>query len=59
MRQKIVLRRCAVPLNVTLPSGTSFAARYERLSKKNLPGNIRVTNKQTIGSRKRRTRKKK
>ena len=59
MRRKIVLRRRAVPLNVTLPNGTSFAARYERLSKKNSPGNIRVTNKQTIGPRKRRTRKKK
>ena len=59
MRRKIVLRRCAVLLNVTLPNGTSFAARYERLSKKNLPDNIRVTNKQTIGPRKRRTRKKK
>ena len=59
MRQKIVLRRRAVPLNVTLPNGTSFAARYERISRKNLPGNKRVTNTRTVGPRKRRTRKKK
>ena len=59
MRQKIVLRRRAVPLNVTLPNGTSFAARYERISRKNLPENIRVTNTQTIGPRKNHARKKK
>ena len=42
-----------------LPNGTSFAARYERMSKKNLPENIRVTRTQTIGLQKRPTRKKK
>ena len=45
MRQKIVLRRRIVPLKVTLPKGTPFAARYKRT--------------RTIGLRKRRTRKKK
>ena len=59
MRQKIVLRQRAVPLNVTLPNGTSFAARYEGISKKYVPGNIRVTRTRTIGLQKRRTRKKK
>ena len=59
MRQKIVLRRRIVPLKVTLPKGTSFAARYKRISKRNLPDNIRVTRTRTIGLRKRRTRKKK
>ena len=59
MRQKIVLRQQAVPLNVTLPNGTSFALRYERISKRNLPGNIRVTKTWTIGLQKRCTRKKK
>ena len=34
MRQNIVLRLRAVLLNVTLPNGTSFAAKYERISKK-------------------------
>ena len=59
MRQKIVLRRRAVPLNITLLNGTTFAARYERTSSKNLPGNIRITRTRTIGPQKRRIRKKK
>ena len=59
MRQKNVLRRRAVPLNVTLQNGTSFAARYETISKKNLPDNIRVTRTRTVGLQKRHTRKKK
>ena len=48
MRQKIVLKQRAAPLNVALPNGTSFAARYERISQKNLSGNIGVTNTRTI-----------
>ena len=59
MRQKIVLRRRAVPLNITLLNGTTFAARYERTSSKNLPGSIRITRTRTIGPQKRRIRKKK
>ena len=59
MRQKNVLRQQAVPLNVTLPNGTSFAARYERISKKNLPNNIRVIRTRTVCLQKRHTRKKK
>ena len=59
MRQKIVLRQRAVPLNVTLPNVISFAARYEKISKRNLPGNMRVTRTQTIGPQNKRTRKKK
>ena len=59
MRQKPVLRRRAVPLNVTLLNGTTFPARYERTSSKNLPVNIRITRTRTIGPQKRRTRKKK
>ena len=55
MRQKIVLRRRAVPLNITLLNDTTFAARYERTSSKNLPGNIRITRTRTIGPQKRRT----
>ena len=58
MRQKIVLRRQAVPKQVILPNGTSFMAKYERMSWKNLLGNIRVTRTRTIGPRKRRVRKK-
>ena len=59
MRQKIVLRRRAVPLHITLPNGTSFAARYKRISRNNLPGNIRVIRTHNIGPPKRRTKNKK
>ena len=52
MRQKIVSRREAVPKQVTLPNGTSFTAKYKRMSRKNLPGNIRVTRTRTIGPQK-------
>ena len=52
MRAKIVLGRPAVPKRVRLPNGTSFVARYERTSRKNLPGNIRVT--RTVGPRNKR-----
>ena len=57
--KKTVLRRRVVPLNVTLPNGRSFAAMRKRISRKNLPGNIRVTKTETIGLQKRRTKKKK
>ena len=52
IRQKIVLRRRAVPANVTWPNGTAFVARSERIGRKNVPGNIRVTRTRTIGSQK-------
>ena len=61
MRQKIVLGCRAVPKRVRLPDGTSSVARYERISRKNLPGNITVTKTRTVGPRNRqkaRTKKK-
>ena len=54
MRQKIVLGCRAVPKRVKLPDGTSSVARYERISRKNLPGNITVTKTRTVGPRNRR-----
>ena len=53
MREKIVLGHCAVPKRVRLPDGTSFVARYERISRSSLPGNIRVTRTRTVGPRNR------
>ena len=50
MREKIVLGTRAVPLRVTLPNGTSVS-RYERISRKNLLGNVSVLRTQTIGPR--------
>ena len=48
MREKIVLGRRAVPKRVILPGGTSFVARYERINRSSLPGNIRVTRTRTL-----------
>ena len=53
MRQKIVIGHRAVLKRVTLPDSTSFVARYERISRENLPGNITVTKKRTVGPRNR------
>ena len=36
---------------VNLPCGTSFLSRYERISRKKLPGNIRVSRTRTVGPR--------
>ena len=49
MREKIVLRRRTSPKIATLPNGTTFTARYERINKKRLPRNIRVKNARKIG----------
>ena len=43
-REKIVLRQRTMPKVVTLLNGTSFTARYERISRKQLPINIHVKN---------------
>ena len=51
MREKIVLRRRTSPKIVTLPNGTTFTARYERISRKKLPINIKVKNARKIGPR--------
>ena len=51
MREKIVLRRRTSPKIVTLPNGTTFTARYERIGRKQLPININVKNTQKIGPR--------
>ena len=49
--KNIVLGRRAVPLRVNLPKGTSFVARYKRISRKNLPKNISMSRTRTIGPR--------
>ena len=51
MRKKIVLKRKTTPKVVTLTNGTTFTARYERISRKNLPTNIKVKKTRTIGPR--------
>ena len=51
--RKKVLGRRAVPKQVRLPDGTSLVARFERISRSSLPGNIRVTRTRTTGPRNR------
>ena len=59
MRDKILLHRRPVPVALNLPNDTSFVSRYERVSRKQLPGNIRVTRTRTISPRKKPKTKKK
>ena len=51
MSEKIVLRRRKSQKIVTLPNGTTFTARYERISEKQKPTNIRVKNIRKISPR--------
>ena len=40
---KNCVKRRIIPKVVTLANGTTFTSRYERISKKQLPSNIKVT----------------
>ena len=51
MREKILLRKRTSPKQVTLPNGTTFVVRYERISRKQLPINVHVRNARKIGPR--------
>ena len=53
VRDKILLRRRVNPKRVDLPDGRTFYARYERVSRKNLPANVTVKKARTIGLRRR------
>ena len=52
MNRTVILRKRAAPKVVNLPNGRSFTAKWERVSTKNLPINIRVKIQRTIGPRK-------
>ena len=47
----IILRKRHAPIRVNLPNGTSFTSRWERISRKQLPINIKVSRNRTIGPR--------
>ena len=51
VRDKILLRRRINPERVDLPDGRTFYARYEQVSRKNLPANVTVKKVRTIGLR--------
>ena len=44
MKQIIILRKRAVPKVVNLPNGRFFTSKWERISRKQLPINIKVKN---------------
>ena len=52
------MRKLAVPKRVTLPNGRTFFARYERIKRQDLPGNIQMrrTYRQRAAPRNRRRR---
>ena len=52
VKQTIILRKRANPKVANLPNGRSFTSKWERISRKQLPINIKVTKWRTIGPRK-------
>ena len=47
--QTIILKKRAAPKIVNLPNGRSFTPKWERISRKKLPINIKVQRQQKIG----------
>ena len=57
MRTKIILRRGTSTKQITLLNSSTFTARYERISRKQLSINIQVKNARKIGPRNKNKRK--
>ena len=51
VKQTVILRKRAAPKIVNLPNGRSFMSKWERISRKQLPINIKVNRQRTIGPR--------
>ena len=51
VKQTVILRKGANPKIVNLPNGRSFTSRWETISRKQLPINIRVKRQRKIGPR--------
>ena len=51
VKQTMVLRKRANPKVVSLPNGRSFTSKWQRISRKQLPINIRVNKRLTISPR--------
>ena len=59
VKKHIILRKRRAPVTVRLPNGRSFISRWERINRKQLPINIKVSRNGTIGPRRNVRRKKK
>ena len=53
VRDNILLRRLPVPKKVQLPNGRVCFAKYESVSRINLPRNVMIKRKRAIGPRNR------
>ena len=51
VKKHIILRKRANPVQINLPNGRSFVSKWERISIKQLPINIKVTRNRTISTR--------
>ena len=51
VKKNTILRKRANPVQVNLPNSRSFTSKWERISRKQLPINIKVTKNRTIGPR--------
>ena len=52
VKQTVILRKRANPKVINLPNGRSFTSKWEIISKKQLPINVKVKRQQAIGPRK-------
>ena len=52
MKQTVILRKRNAPKVINLPNGRSFTSKYERISRQQLPINIKVQRQRKIGPRK-------
>ena len=51
VKKHIILRKRTAPIQVNLPNDRSFTSKWERISRKQLPINIKVSRNRTIGPR--------
>ena len=58
VKKHIILSKRRAPVTVRLPNGRSFISRWERISQKQLPINIKVSRNRAIGPRRNVSRKK-
>lgn len=57
VKRHIILKQRRAPVQITLPNGRSFTSRWERISRKQLPVNIKVARGRNIGPTRQRKRK--
>ena len=51
VKRHIILKKRSNPVRVNLPDGRSFTSKWERISRRQLPMNIKVTRNRMIGPR--------